>query len=380
MTTGSITVTDNRTSVRAGQTRLTFLDNLKACLAVLVVLHHAGQPYGPTGGAWPVMHAEKFRLLGPFFHTNASFFMGLFFLISAYFLPMAFERKGPAGFLADRFRRLGLPVLAFGLLLFPAFKHFLGGKAWADCFLPFEWAHLWFLGHLMLYALLYTAYRLWRGNASGATRAPVAFPGNLTLLAYAVLLALVDMVVRIWYPIDHWERFIFTAELAHLPQYASLFLFGLAASSRRWLDNIPARTGRIWLAVAIAASLARFSYTLAHADFISVDTWWASLAWNLWEALICTSMCVGLPYWFSRHGTWNGPFARFAGRSAFSLYVMHLPVLVIIQMAMEHSALGPLTLTLLTGTLTVALCYAIHAAYEIVSALRGRQEDARRTA
>ena len=368
MTARSIAAADVGISVNRVQSRMSFLDNLKACLAVLVVLHHAGQPYRPTGGSWPVMHAEKFRLLGPFFHTNASFFMGLFFLISAYFLPIAFERKGAAGFLTDRFRRLGLPVLAFGLLLFPALHHYLGGKAWADSFLPFEWAHLWFLGHLMVYALLYTAYRLWRGNATGATCAPSAFPGNLTLLTYAVLLALVDMVVRIWYPIDRWERFIFTAELGHLPQYASLFLFGLVASSRQWLDKISARTGRIWLGIAIAATLARFCYTLAHADFISADTWWASLAWNLWEALICTGMCVGLPYWFSRHGKWNGSFARFAGRSAFSLYVMHLPILVVIQMALEHSGLGPLTLTILTGALTVALCYAIHAAYEIASA------------
>ena len=58
---------------------------------------------------------------------------------------------------------------------------------------------------------------------------------------------------------------------------------------------------------------------------------------------------------------------RFAGRSAFSLYVMHLPILIMIQMAMEHTALGPLALTVVTGTLTLAICYAIHAAYETAS-------------
>lgn len=363
----------NRAVVSTGhpESRLAFLDNLKACLAILVVFHHAGQPYGPTGGSWPVMHEEKFRLLGPFFHTNASFFMGLFFLISAYFLPMAFERKGAKAFLLDRFRRLGLPVLTFGLLLFPAFYHFLGGKPWSESFLPFEWAHLWFLGHLMVYASIYTAYRLWRGdtnNAVGHSNAGNAFPGNGALLAYAVLLTLVDIVVRRWYPVDVWSRFIVTAELGHLPQYASLFLFGLLASSQHWLERIPARTGRIWLGIAIFATLARFAYTLAHAGFLSVDTWWADLAWNLWESMICVSMCVGLPYWFSRHARHAGRFARFAGRNAFSLYVLHLPVLVIIQVALEHSAFGPLTLTLLGGAFTVAACYGIALTYSRVKA------------
>lgn len=344
--------------------RLAFLDNLKACLAALVVMHHAGQPYGPTGGAWPMFHAEKFRLLGPFFHINASFFMGLFFLISAYFLPRAFARKGAGGFLADRFRRLGLPVLAFALLLFPAYYHFQEGRAWADSFLPFEWAHLWFLGHLMIYALLYTAYRLWRG-ARPANAVALPFPGNAALVCYAVALTLVDLVVRTWYPIDHWSRFVVTAEIAHLPQYASLFLFGLVASSQRWLENIPQRTGRIWLAVTVLAVAARFGYTLAHADFISGDSVWNGLAWNLWEALICVGMCVGLPYWFSRHGASESRLARFAGRGAFGTYVLHLPILVLIQLAMEKTSLGPLELTLATGTVTLAICYAIHALYEL---------------
>jgi fucose 4-O-acetylase-like acetyltransferase len=292
--------------------------------------------------------------------------MGLFFLISAYFLPQAFARKGARPFLAERFRRLGLPVLAFGLLLFPAYHHYHEGKAWADSFLPFEWAHLWFLGHLMIYALLYAAYRVWRGAPSAST-SRLPFPSNRALLLYVVALTLVDLVVRNWYPIDYWGRFIVTAEIAHLPQYASLFLFGLVAGNQRWLENIPARTGRIWLGVAVVAVIARFGYNLAHADFISGDSIWDGLAWNLWEASICVGMCIGLPYWFSRHAASQGRFARFAGRSAFSTYVLHLPILVLIQLAMEKTGFGPLELTLLTGTITVAICYAIRALYELAT-------------
>src|SRR5918997_2539840 len=60
--------------------RLPFADNLRVFLTILVVAHHAGQAYGPTGGRWPVFEPQRSSLLGPFFSVNAAFFMGLFFL------------------------------------------------------------------------------------------------------------------------------------------------------------------------------------------------------------------------------------------------------------------------------------------------------------
>src|SRR6266508_1284198 len=87
--------------------RLEYLDALKVVLTALVIAHHAGQPYGPTGGRWPIFEAERAAVLGPFFSVNAAFFMGLFFMISAYFLPSSFDRKGPWTFMKARFPRIG---------------------------------------------------------------------------------------------------------------------------------------------------------------------------------------------------------------------------------------------------------------------------------
>jgi peptidoglycan/LPS O-acetylase OafA/YrhL len=91
--------------------RLLFIDSLRILLITLVVMKHAGQAYGPTGGRWPIVDPERARVLGPFFAVNAAFFMGLFFLVSAYFLPGACDRKGPRAFLQDRGLRLGVPRL-----------------------------------------------------------------------------------------------------------------------------------------------------------------------------------------------------------------------------------------------------------------------------
>ena len=89
-------------------------------MITLVIAHHAAQAYGPTGGAWPIANPIRSFLLGPFFAVNATFFMGLLFLISGYFAAWSYERKGAATFLKGRFIRLGIPLLVFtGFVLGP---------------------------------------------------------------------------------------------------------------------------------------------------------------------------------------------------------------------------------------------------------------------
>jgi fucose 4-O-acetylase-like acetyltransferase len=358
-------------AVRSG-VRTAFIDNLKVFLTVLVVLHHAGQPYGPTGGAWPIFHAEKFRLLGPFFHINASFFMGLFFLISGYYLEAAYDRKGAANFLRERLWRFGVPVLVFGLGFMPLARHFVEGKAWQDSVLPFQWAHLWFLGHLMVYALLYAAFRALAGtrNASPGRVAGAglpAFPGQGLLLAYAVGLALASQAVRIVFPIDVWVQWGVPAELAHLPQYASLFAFGVIAGRYQWLERIPARTGRNALLLAAAMVGLRFAYTIFHWDFLGGDGAATEFAWCLWEALLCVGMCVGLLWLFHARLAGSNRLSRFLARNAFAVYVIHLPILVFIQMAMEHTSLGPLALTACTGGAALLACFGAAGLYRLAS-------------
>ena len=98
--------------------RLHFADYLRVMLTVLVIAHHAGAAYGPTGGGWPVSSPQRTPLLRPFYGVNPMFFMGLFFLLAGYFVPAAYERKGAAAFVKGRLVRLGLPTLFFALFVF----------------------------------------------------------------------------------------------------------------------------------------------------------------------------------------------------------------------------------------------------------------------
>ena len=53
--------------------RIAYVDQIRVFLTCLVVAHHAGQAYGPTGGVWVVDNVAKAAWLGNFFFVNAGF-------------------------------------------------------------------------------------------------------------------------------------------------------------------------------------------------------------------------------------------------------------------------------------------------------------------
>ncbi|HVP18834.1 MAG TPA: acyltransferase family protein, partial [Spirochaetia bacterium] len=99
------------------ENRLFYIDNLRVAITILVIAHHVGQAYGPTGGYWPVQETARSALLGPFFTVNRSFFMSLFFMISGYFMVSAYEKNGPAAFIKSRLIRLGVPFLVYSVVM-----------------------------------------------------------------------------------------------------------------------------------------------------------------------------------------------------------------------------------------------------------------------
>src|SRR5271157_1882186 len=92
-------------------------------MTALVVVFHTAITYGASGGwFWQEIKpsgAPSSLLLTLFVATTQAYFMGFFFLLAGYFTPSSLERKGYGRFIADRFLRLGLPLLAFGLILGP---------------------------------------------------------------------------------------------------------------------------------------------------------------------------------------------------------------------------------------------------------------------
>lgn len=102
--------------------RIGYLDNIRVFLTALVVLHHFAITYGAPGW-WFYVEQPVDGLTGailfPFVAINQAYFMGFFFLLSAYLLPGSLKRKGRRRFVADRLLRLGVPLVVYFLFLNP---------------------------------------------------------------------------------------------------------------------------------------------------------------------------------------------------------------------------------------------------------------------
>jgi surface polysaccharide O-acyltransferase-like enzyme len=316
-------------------------------LIVLVVAHHAGQSFGPTGGAWPIYNVERAPILDSFFTVNAAFFMGLFFLISAYFLPASFERKGPVRFLKERFVRLGTPIAAL-LILGTAYGVVQvvssGGSPWimlqavyASIMEDQHLIHFWFLDQLFVFSAVYFALRMLAARRSIAA---LPLPGTAAIVGYALALAAVTFLVRIDYPINRWVVLFgfMPAEVAHLPQYASMFALGILASRGQWLSKLPTRTGMVWLAIGVALAILRYVQPIGTDGGLTPG----ALTKSVWESFVCVGLSIGLLVLFREYVATPNRVLRMAAPNAYGVYLIHLFVVLPVQLAVLGLAVAPL--------------------------------------
>jgi hypothetical protein len=339
------------TSPAAGRSAV--LDLIRVAVISMVIVHHAAQPYGPTGGSWPVTDTAQSDLFRPFYTVNAAVGLGLLFLLAGYLVPKAYDRKGPRRFLRERWSRLGVPLVVFALAIdlpiawvterpgsLAEFVTSLYGDAWRPLYL-----HLWFVGHLLLYS---AAYVIWRRFAGHPHRV-WATPGHRTILAFTAGLVTVSWIVRWWYAIDDWVPLlgIVPVEPAHLPQYASLFVLGVMAYRSDWLQALPTRVGRRWLAVGLSASLAMVAMqTLAphgwhYNTLADGGLGWQSAVRSTLEGLICVGLAVGLPVVLRDLTHRPLPLVSAAAMTSYAAYILHVYILVPLQASITGLDLSP---------------------------------------
>ncbi len=333
-------------------------------LILLVVAHHSVESYVTAHPPEVPLPDSPLSRGAVFLWVNAAFFMGLFFLLAGYFTAGAFDRKGAPAFLGDRALRLGLP-LALGtvaivplagwahIALDPAMppvgywtyltQDFFGrgpkpefwpqGARWPD----FNFGHLWFLEHLLIYAVLYAAVRTFVPRDRGlAGRDP---PSHGAIAAYAVLLAAATFTIRIWYPPNRWIGFLgfIQMEPAHIAQYASLFAIGVFAGPRRWLDTIPTQRGLVWLAIGVGLAIA--AYLLVGTGMVDrgeAGGGTDSGNWRLclYESFLCVGLCVGLPVLCRELALGTGRLWRMLAANVYAVYVFHFPIVLLLQWAL----------------------------------------------
>jgi len=326
----------------ASTERLHYLDNLRVAVVALVVAHHVGQAYGPTGGYWPIQEEHRAALLGPFFTVNRSFFMSLFFMIAGYFTVMSFRSRGGKAFLKERALRLGIPTLVLALISIPVRFLLSPADAPKPSILPLDVGHLWFLEHLLLFSAGYVVWQSIRGARHAPELALTKLPGYGTIVIVAVVLALVTGVVRIWYPIDRWSYVLefFRVMFADVPRDLTFFVIGVLAYDREWFRRYPTRDGYVWLAIGVGLAVFWYAYELSPWDLRPASPIVRSLLRLVWEMLLCFGMCIGLTVFFREKLNVQSNLSSALARSQYAVYIFH-PLFVLLFQALVVSLPWP---------------------------------------
>ena len=185
--------------------RLHGLDAVRGIALLFGVIVHASMSWLPGAQYFWVTHdASPSDIAGLVFYVPHMFRMLLFFLLAGFFARMACERLGAKGFIHDRARRIGMPLLVgWG----PTLAAILAVGAWAAWLanngqLPpppetpplspshFPLTHLWFLYVLLLCYIAALALRAMLGRSDAVRRAADAGVRMLASPIGPLLLAL----------------------------------------------------------------------------------------------------------------------------------------------------------------------------------------------
>lgn len=343
--------------------RLDYLDAARAFALVLGVVFHASMSFMPVFVGWAVQDISTSSWVSTFVLISHSFRMEAFFLLAGYFSCVVYQRKGFGGFVRVRAVRLGVPFVVGWFVLRPLLvSGWLMGSAslrgnfdfWAGIRGGFEslktfpagiftGSHLWFLYYLGLVTALVL---LLRGVVVIAGRAfPKVIAMGTQMIAwlarspFSLPVLVAPTAVALWF-MRNWG--MDTPDLSLWPDVPVLSVYSLffgvgwmfarqsdwislfsRLSIDRWILAGVGITATLWLA-PVQADPGNPRYTLAH---IAFSVGYALMMWSL------VALTFGV---FKKLCRAPSPSVRYLADSSYWMYLVHLPVVVWLQVAVAE--------------------------------------------
>jgi Acyltransferase family len=331
--------------------RLAYLDNLKILLVVGVIALHTAITYGFDGSwyleSYDEMTGAVVNALTVVLGTGWLFGLGLFFLIAGLLTVPSVDRKGPGRFAKDRLVRLGLPIVAYTLLVSPFLEYvdYRQNEGGSEALGPFVrdqvWSFApgptWFLEALLVFSLAYALWRALRRPAEPPSGAPLR---GRHVAAIALAISVTSFTAHLAFPIGSEQ---FHVQLGMFPQYVILFALGAAAGRRGWLDTLtPELQRRCGIASVIAAPALLVSLLAggffeggAAEDRFAGGWHWQAAAFPLAEGVLATCVSLWAIGYFRRRFNHLRPLARRMAPQAYGAFIVHPPVIVGLALAVQ---------------------------------------------
>jgi len=358
--------------------RLHALDAVRAFALLAGIVLHAAMSFMPGLAAFgfPADVSQSAILQNIFFGIHV-FRMTLFFFIAGFFSHLMFHRKGAAGFMFDRAKRILVPLLigwvAFGPLVMGVLYMALAPKVAAIAGAPvappqtaFPLSHLWFLYYLLIIYVTTLGAR-WcvdkfankfnglRNRVDALVKAVVQSPSAPILLAMPIAFCL--------YFTPNWMMWtgIPTPDSGLTPQLPAMIGFGFAFVFG-WLLHRQTKL--------LSLMKQRWALHLIGAIALTVASWWLvnqvsnpfDVNVSIKRAYVACYTLAGWNWVFGIVGTAlrffsrENKVSRYVADASYWMYLAHLPVVFALQMAVLkwnlHWAIKfPLIVTVVVGLL-----------------------------
>ncbi|MFS6827370.1 acyltransferase family protein [Cyanobium sp. ATX-6F1] len=343
---------------------------------LLIAFHSAAVFYEGELGRFYVVNAQSSAGLGVFIHFVYQWHMPLFFFLAGAASWYSLQTRTHGEYLRQRLRRLLVPLLIGILVLVPPqvyahelqagrekgnflefYPHFFAGIRPAGLF---EWAHLWFLAYLLVISIVCLPLML---KLSELTAVSVRLPldpitqGVGSLILLAVPLMAVEALLR-----PHWIGFQnLYDDWANLLLYFLYFLYGYLFCCRtglwsvldqhRWLLCATAGLGMaLLLALEITQRAPERAYSapyMIYQAFRGFNSWCWVLALH----------SLARPYRTSSH-----PILLYGNRVAFSIYLFHQPLVVMVAFIVVPLSLAIAAKFVLISLVALVLSVGLHEA------------------
>lgn len=339
--------------------RLHSLDAVRGFALLIGVAFHAILSFMPgwPPGLWAINDNSPSQFLSDAAFVTHLWRMSLFFFIAGFFARQMHLKLGTRGFWKNRGVRIGIPLVAGWVVVFPlialvwgiGISKTFGGKPPEMPPMPaapgaFPLTHLWFLYQLlMIYAAVLGGRALLvRFDAAEKLRcflAGVVSSGISTgmgALTFGIPLAAALFTIPMWF---YWTG-IPTPDQSLLPQLPACVGFGTAfvvgwLVHRAGAAALDAMRKRWLVHLALAVSVTAVLMTLMHRHPLA-ETGFTKNAYVYLFGVAVWSWVFGLTGAALRFLSNYSPARRYIADASYWIYLMHLPLVAALQVWVAH--------------------------------------------
>jgi hypothetical protein len=220
---------------------------------------------------------------------------------------------------------------------------------------------------LLIFSFGYGAWRMLTGNRTSTSMGESSVPSYLAIGLFILALALASYLVRIVVPLG--KSVLNFPTLAYLPQYLSFFVIGTIASRHNWFRTLPGSMGVVGFVTALVVTLILFpvayiSLLMAVEDGaqqlppFGYGTW-QSAVYALWDSIFAVGMVLAVIPLFRRFFNGQGKFGRFLSQQSYAVYIIHIPIIVYLAVALRGIKLGAFLKFGVMAVIVVSTCFVV---------------------